>query len=356
MPGTNQMPVECLLADRGRREFLKLIGAGTLGFALPGGFLCAQGAGPKALRGIFPIAQTPFTASGKLDVDGLVEEVKFVDRGGVHGFVWPQMFSEWLALTEPERMVGMEAIASAGKKLRPAIVFGVQAADLATSLKLAKHAAAVGADGIISLPPAENLTSQQILEYYKAIGGATRLPLVVQAVGNMDNDLIMAMYKAIPAMRHLKEEAGDVLADIVELTRRTSGDLKIMTGSHGRTLIEEMRCGSSGCMPAASFADLYAATWDLWHQGKHKEAMEMHGRTLLLLTEAGIYSGTEPFKYILYLRGVFKTYAARQVSTPGFAAAAKAAAAGSGPERALDEAGKQAIKETVDYLRPYFRG
>ena len=352
--GVNQ-GILSLLANRDRREFLKLIGAGTLGFALPGGFLCAQGSGPKPLRGIFPIAQTPFTASGKLDVDGLVEEVKFVDRGGVHGFVWPQMFSEWLALTGQERLLGMEAIASAGKKLRPAIVFGVQAADLATSLKLAQHAAEVGADGIISLPPSENLTSRQMLDYYQAIGGATKLPLFVQAVGDMDIDLIMAMYKAIPAMRCLKEEAGDVLASIVELTRMTSGNLKIMTGSHGRTLLEEMRCGSSGSMPAAAFADLYAATWDLWHQGKHKEAMDMHGRTLLLLTEAGIYSGTEPFKYILYLRGVFKTYAARPASTPGFAAAAKAAAAGSGPGRPLDEAGKQALKETVDYLRPYFR-
>src|ERR1017187_7735736 len=163
------MPVECLLAGRGRREFLKLFGAGALGLALPGEFLCLQGAGPKPLRGIFPIAQTPFTTSGKLDVDGLVEEVKFVDRGGVHGFVWPQMVSEWLSLTERERLLGMEAIASAGKKLKPAIVFGVQSADLATSLKLAKHAAEVGADGIISLPPSENLTAQQMLEYYKAI-------------------------------------------------------------------------------------------------------------------------------------------------------------------------------------------
>jgi 4-hydroxy-tetrahydrodipicolinate synthase len=348
-------PVERLLAAPGRRDFLKLFGAGTLGLALPGGFLYAQGSTPKPLRGIFPIAQTPFTAAGKLDVDGLVDEVKFVDRGGVHGFVWPQMVGEWLALTEPERLLGMEAIASAGKKLKPAIVFGVQAADLATSLKLAKHAAAVGADAIISLPPSESLTPRQMLDYYKAIGAATRLPLFVQAVGDMDIDLIMSMYKAIPAMRYLKDEAGDVLAHIVELTRMTSGNLKVMTGSHGRNLIDEMRVGSSGCMPVAAFADLYAATWDLWRQGKHKEAMDMHGRTLLLLTEAGVYSGVEPFKYILYLRGVFKTYAARKVSTPGFAAAAKAASANSGLSRPLDEAGKQSLKETVDYLRPYFR-
>jgi dihydrodipicolinate synthase/N-acetylneuraminate lyase len=222
-------------------------------------------------------------------------------------------------------------------------------------VQLAKHAEKVGADAIISLPPSENLTAPQMLEYYKAIGSATRLPLFVQAVGDMDVDLIMAMYKAIPTMRYLKDEAGDVLSRIVQLTKMSSGQIKIMTGAHGRTLIEEMRRGSSGCMPLPGFADLYAATWDFWHQGKHKEAMDMHARTLLLLTEMGIYSGTEPMKYILYLRGVFKNYAARKAPAQGFAAAAKAAAASSGITRPLDEAGKRALKETVDYLRPYFR-
>jgi 2-keto-3-deoxy-L-arabinonate dehydratase len=343
------------LEDPCRREILGLAGAGALGLALPGGCLLARQSTAKPLRGIFPIAQTPFTAGDKLDLDSLVEQVKFIDRGGVHGFVWPQMVSEWMTLTAQERWLGMEAIGSAGGKLKPAIVFGVQSADLATSLKLARHAEKVGADGIISLPPSENLTARQMLEYYKTIGSATRLPLFVQAVGDMDVNLVMAMYKAIPTLRYLKDEAGDVLARIVQLTKMSSGEIKVMTGSHGRTLIEEMRRGSAGCMPVAGFADLYAATWDLWRQGKRKEAMDMHARTLLLLTEMGIYSGTEPMKYILYLRGVFKTYAARKASAQGFAAAAKAAAAGSGPARPLDEAGKRALQETVDYLKPYFR-
>ncbi len=343
------------MIDTARREFLRLLGSGALGLALPGGILVAQKSGAKPLRGIFPIAQTPFTADDKLDLDGLVNEVKFADRGGVHGFVWPQMVSEWLTLSEQERLLGMEAIASAGKKLKPAIVFGVQAGGIGTSVKLARHAEKVGADGVISLPPSENLTSQQMLDYYKTIGGATRLPLFVQAVGDMDINLVMSMYKAIPTMRYLKDEAGDVLSRIVQLTKMTSGQLKVMTGSHGRTLIEEMRRGSAGCMPVAAFGDLYAATWDLWHQGKRTEAMDMHARTLLLLTEAGIYSGLEPFKYILYLRGVFKNYATRKVTAQGFAAAAKAAAASSGPARNLDEAGKRALKEAVDYLKPYFR-
>ena len=45
----------------------------------------------------------------------------------MHGFVWPQLASEWSTLTEAERMAGTEAICSEGKKLRPAIVIGAQA-------------------------------------------------------------------------------------------------------------------------------------------------------------------------------------------------------------------------------------
>ena len=56
----------------------------------------------KPLRGIFAIAQTPFTESNQLDLKVLAREVKFFDHGGVHGFVWPQMASEYLTLTKSE--------------------------------------------------------------------------------------------------------------------------------------------------------------------------------------------------------------------------------------------------------------
>ena len=65
--------------------------------------MAAEKAASKPLRGIFPIAQTPFTTADALDLETLVEEVKFIDRGGVHGFVWPQIASEWATLTEQER-------------------------------------------------------------------------------------------------------------------------------------------------------------------------------------------------------------------------------------------------------------
>ena len=89
-----------------RRSFLEMLAVGPLGVAAAS----AASATGKQLRGIFPIAQTPFTDSNKLDVDTLVEQLRFIDRGRVHGFVWPQLASEWSTLTESERLEGAEAL------------------------------------------------------------------------------------------------------------------------------------------------------------------------------------------------------------------------------------------------------
>jgi 4-hydroxy-tetrahydrodipicolinate synthase len=316
-----------------RREFLVLT-AGAAGSALFGA------SGSKALRGIFPIAQSPFSAADKLDLDCLAEQVRFLDRGRVHGCVWPQIASEWNTLTESERLAGAEAIIATGKKLRPAIVIGVQAPDVATAVKYAKHAAKLGADALISLPPAA-ADAQVTLEYYKTIGAATGLPLFAQAVGDFSVDQLIALYKAVPTLRYIKDEAGQPLERVGPLREKSHDEIKVFSGVHGKTLIEEMIRGFSGSMPAAGFADLYAAAWDLWHEGKQREAVDMFGKAAVLIQEVLVY-GTESLKYLLCLRGVFKTYGTREK--------------GKGGGRHLDDASKKVLAEILDLMKPYLRG
>jgi len=50
------------LEDWDRRAFLQFLGVSALGLAVHGSkMLAAERAGAKPLRGIFPVAQTPFT-------------------------------------------------------------------------------------------------------------------------------------------------------------------------------------------------------------------------------------------------------------------------------------------------------
>jgi 4-hydroxy-tetrahydrodipicolinate synthase len=317
-----------------RRQFLQVLTAGAVSIALP------AAPGSKPLRGIFPIAQSPFTQADKLDLDCLVDQVRFLDRGGVPGCVWPQIASEWTELTESERLAGAEGLIAAGKKFRPAIVIGVQAPDTATAVKYARHAAKAGADALISLPP-KDANVQALLEYYKAVGSATSLPLFAQAVGDLSVDQLIAMYKAVPTLRYVKDEAGQPLERVGPLREKSGDHLKVFTGMHGRTLIEEMIRGFSGSMPAAGFADLYAQAWDLWHEGKQREAVDMFGKAAILIQEVTVY-GIESLKYILCLRGVFKTYNTREHGKPG-------------KGTHLDEESKKVLTQIIGLMKPYFR-
>ena len=335
-----------------RRDFLVLGGAGLAGTASR--LFAAGEASHKPLQGIFPIAQTPFTESNKLDLDALAAEVRFIDRGRVHGFVWPQLASEWSTLSESERLAGAETIASVGKPLRPAIVLGVQATNTATAVNYARQAAKLGADAIISLPPAHESDPKALTSYYAEVAKAAELPMFVQAVGNMSVETVVAMSKAIPNLRYVKDEAGQPLMRVEKL-RNLSGDrLKVFSGGHGRTLIDEMIRGFSGSMPAASFADIYAAAWDAWHAGKQREAIDIFGRAAVLINEIGAY-GMASMKYILCLRGVFKTYRTREAERAAAPSAAALAAGSASSRGELDESAQRVLREMMDLMKPYFR-
>lgn len=316
-----------MVAGYSRRSFLVLCG----------GAAALRGSEGKELSGIFPIAQTPFTATGALDVEALGREIQFLERCGVQGAVWPQLASEWTELTEQERLEGARAIAAAAKTGEMAVVLGVQSPDAEAAVRYARQAESLGFDAIIALPPPKTEDERALLAYYRKIGGATKLPLFAQAVGRMSPELLLELYRAIPTLRHIKDEAGQPLERVGALLAGSHGELKVFSGSHGRTLIEEMRRGFSGSMPAAGFADLYAQTWRLWHAGRHRAAMEMHGRTLMVLTEMSPY-GLEGLKYPLVLRGVFPNWASREKG------------------HGLTEAGRRSIGQALEFVKPYLRG
>ena len=330
-----------MLGD-GRREFLRVFGAGALGLAAENEAV-AEKAGSKPMRGVFPIGQTPFTEDDRLDLDCLAAEVKFCNRGGVHGFAWPQIASGWSTLTPRERFSGAEAILAAGKSGKTVLAIGVQTqgSDLEGALKYARHAASNGADAIVSLPP-EKAGDQATIEYYKAIGAATELPLIVQSQGEMSVDLIVEMFKQIPTMKCVKDEAGDPLQRITQIRERTADKLAVFSGNGVRTMIDEMRLGFAGHCPYTGISDLYASAFDLWHAGKRREAFDMFGRILAFNSITG--SGA----YVLAARGVFKE-TTKSRTAPGTGAARGA--------RPLDEASKQAIREALgSFLKPYLRG
>ena len=284
-----------------RRDFLKAAAFGLAAARL--------GASSKELRGIFPIMQTPFTDSGRLDTEVLAKEVKFLDKCGAHGVVWPQLASEWSTLEPDERMAGAEGIMSAAKGARCAVVLGVQGPDLEAARRYARQADKLAPDAIIALPPRDSGNLDRVAEYYRGVAKECARPLFVQTIGNMSVEFVVRMKKDIPTLRFVKDEAGHTLSRISEY-RRVAPDMVVFTGAHGKTMVDELSRGAAGTMPAASFADLYVQLWNYWQAGKREKAMEDLSRISLLVNQLGAY-GLPSMKYILHLRGVFPNWRCR---------------------------------------------
>jgi 4-hydroxy-tetrahydrodipicolinate synthase len=328
-----------------RRTVLKTLSSIAAGMALSKAGFAAPSASPgnRPFRGLFPIGQTPFTQDDKLDLDCLAAEVKFCNRASVPGFIWPQIASGWSTMSASERFAGAEAILAAGKGGRTALVIGAQTQnnDLPGAIAFAQHAAKNGADAICSLPPKGD--DAAMLSYYKAIGGATDLPLFVQTIGDMSVDLIVEMFRAIPTMRVVKDEAGDPLARVTEIRQRTGDKIGVFAGKGVRLMIEEMQVGFAGYCPVVALADVYQQAFELYQAGKPREAFDMFGRIL------AFDSISHADQYLMVARGIFKENT-KSRPMPGMGDPNKK------PEP-LTESDKKAVLKALDtYLKPYLRG
>ena len=322
-----------------RRDFLQTMGLGVASLALSSSAL--QAAPAKPLRGLFPIGFTPFTPDNKIDLDGMASQVKFCNRGGVHGIMWPQNASGWTNLSDQERLDGAEAMLAAGKGGKTAIVIGVQSADPEAVARYTKHAEKLGADGIISLPPPSVTDEKALLAYYQLIGRMTGLPLFAQAVGAMSVDLLVEMFKTIPTMRYVKDEAGNPLERIAEIRQRTDDQLKVFSGGGAATMIAELERGFAGACPYTDLADVFATAFDLWQEGQKRESFDMFGRIQAFASLTPISSVD-----IMIARGVFK---------PG-TKLRTAPSAGGGGRRSSKALSIEEIRRELDaYLKPYLK-
>lgn len=321
----------------------------------------------KPLRGLYPILQTPFTPDDVLDADCLAAEVRFINRGRLAGMIWPVFASSWSTLSDAERLLGAETILAAGRGGKSAIAIAVQntAWDTATSVRYAQHAAAHGADAIVSIPPNNgwNVSDQVILDYYKAIGAATDLPLIVQTRGTVSVDLMIDMFHQIPTLKATKDEVGDPLERVGELRERTGNRLAVWAagGATGNLLLEELPLGVVGLCPTPQLADLLQQVMILYWSDKKRQAYDMFGRVQAFATIPGAMD------YLMVARGVFKEDTKSRVQPmepeaknpgPGGGAGGVGGGGGGGGggrrAAALTDAQKRSIREALtDYLGPY---
>ena len=131
----------------------------------------------NAIKGIIPPMITPLKGNDELDREGAVRLTEHILAGGVHALFLLGTTGEAQSLTYRLRYEFVELVCKQVAGRVPVLV-GVTDTSLDESVKLAAHAAACCAVGVVAAAPYYFAPSQQeLIEYYTALADALPLPL-----------------------------------------------------------------------------------------------------------------------------------------------------------------------------------
>ena len=178
---------------------------------------------PK-FRGTYTVLITPLTTDGKqVDVPALKRLVNWQIEEGIHGLIPLGSTGEFLSLTRDERQLVIDTcIATAAKRVPVLIGTGAEWTDECVSLS--REAQAMGADGVMIIPPFySSPTPDELFEHYRKVGEAISIPIMVYnnpATANVDlTPPIVERLSHIDNCCYIKESTLEVtrVRDIIEL-------------------------------------------------------------------------------------------------------------------------------------------
>ena len=132
---------------------------------------------PRPIRGVLPIAHTPFTTGDEIDYASLKRQIDWAMEVGADG-VCTGMVSELLRLTHDERLQLTDELAAitAG---RGCVVMSVGAESVKQATIFTRRAAAAGCDAVMAVPPIScGVPDNELLHYYSSLADASPLPVI----------------------------------------------------------------------------------------------------------------------------------------------------------------------------------
>ncbi len=267
------------------------------------------------LAGIYQILQTPFEEDGAIDWQSFANQIEYCLTAGVHGLVVPALASEFFTLGDAERRAVVEFAGDAIAGRVPFVV-GVQGLNQRIALEFAEHACNCDATALMAMPPYLRKASKAGLrEYYRALAQFDR-PLIIQnAPAPIGTPLspreLVDLLAAEDNILYIKEETNPILQHINEILALDTGNCAgVFGGANGTYLIDELKRGACGNMPAGGLVDAQVKIYNLYRAGDIAQAERVSHSLLPLLNYATVY-GVSFHKYVMWRRGILNSPFAR---------------------------------------------
>ncbi len=186
-------------------------------------------------RGSYTVTVTPFTPDGNsIDVPALKRFLDWQLAEGVPGIIVLGTTGEFIALSDDERREVIDTAVSHIAGRIPVLV-GSMAASTKEAVRRSAEAEAMGADGLMILPPYYYTpTDDEIFRHYAAISEAVQVPIMlynnpVTSNVDMSAHLVARLARSLPNVRYIKESSQD-LARVRDVIEASDGLMNVYAG------------------------------------------------------------------------------------------------------------------------------
>lgn len=191
------------------------------------------------LRGVGVALITPFREDESVDYDALIRLVDYQIQNNTDYLVVLGTTAETPTLTEEEKKKIVSLVVNRVNGRIP-IVLGVGGNNTGALVKQLKENNFNGIDAILSVVPYYNKPSQEgIYQHYKAIAGATKLPVILYNVPgrtgvNMAAETTLRIANEFGNVVAIKEASGD-MTQMDEIIKRKPENFDVISGDDGIT-------------------------------------------------------------------------------------------------------------------------
>jgi len=276
----------------------------------------------SAIKGVIPIAPTPFHPDGRVDEASLDRMSDFFLGAGIDGLT---ILGQ---LGEAPKLDHAEAVAIARRvigRMDVPVLVGVSAPGFAAMRSLAREVMELGAAGVMIGPPNTLRTDDQVVAYYRNAAEAIGpdVPFVIQDYPLtfsvvMTPAVIRRIVTETPSCVMLKHEDWPGLDKITALRRfEQDGSMRhiaILTGNGGLFLDFEMERGADGANTGYAFPEMLVDVVRLSRAGERDAAHDLFDAHLPYLRYEQQQGplGLAVRKYVFQKRGIFASDAQRK--------------------------------------------
>jgi len=277
-----------------------------------------------SLRGIFPIAPTPFTETGELVLDSQKRVLDCMIDQGVDGICILANYSEQFLLSDDERDTLLDVCL---KRVAGRVPVIVTCSHFSTRIAAARasKAATAGAAMLMLMPPYHGTglraDEKGIIEHFARIADAAAIPIMVQDAPlsgvPLSVPFLVRLAREVPAVRYFKIEVAAAAAKLRGLIEAGGDAIQgPFDGEESITLMADLDAGATGTMSSALLPDLIRPIVIEHLAGRRAEAAKRYAGVLPLINFENRQCGLRATKTAMMEGGVITSDAVRHPLEP----------------------------------------